>query len=147
MCPHPLHALMNALVTQVRCVETAWLTSLCGCLTCCHLVPTPPRRTNLGFGESAGFACPRGDSPAARTAVITTNNMRSVLDREGTFVTVQAGMTMSDLIAYANSQQLTIPLGIVPGYTDLSVGGLLSTGGHANGPKGANALVGSLYCA
>lgn len=67
--------------------------------------------------------------------------MRNVLDREGTFVTVQAGMTMSDLIAYANSQQLTIPLGTVPAYTDLTVGGLLSTGGHGNGPKGANAVV------
>jgi FAD/FMN-containing dehydrogenase len=50
-------------------------------------------------------------------------------------VTVQAGITMTELIDWANANDLTLPLGTVPSYLDLTIGGLLATGGHAQGPK------------
>lgn len=98
-------------------------------------------RPVLGFGETAGFARPRGPSTLTRTAVIATTDMRRVLGRQGPLVTVQAGITVTELISYANSQQLTLPLGTLPSYNDLTVGGLLAVGGHALGPRGSNMLV------
>lgn len=98
-------------------------------------------RDVLGFTERPGFSCPTDTSPGARTAVLATSSMRRVLSRKGHFVTVQAGMTQTELINYANSQQLTLPLGVLPAYNDLTVGGMLSTGAHAQGPQGSSNLV------
>jgi FAD/FMN-containing dehydrogenase len=95
----------------------------------------------LGFGETAGFACSKGASADTRTGVIATSDMRRVLGRKGCLVTVQAGITLTELKAYANSQQLTLPLGTIPAYGDLTVGGILATGAHRAGPKGASSMV------
>lgn len=98
------------------------------------------------MGERPGFSCPKGpsgsgSSPGTRTAVIATQDMNKVLHRQGRHVTVQAGITMTQLIEYANANQLTVPLGTVPSYLDLTVGGLLAVGAHAQGPKGASNVV------
>jgi hypothetical protein len=58
-----------------------------------------------------------------------------------TDVTVQAGFTLTQLVAYANANSLTLPLGTIPGYLDLTIGGLLATGGHGHGPPGSSNIV------
>lgn len=117
---------------------------MCATLTTTYGFP-PARllvtRAVLGFGESPGYACPKGSSPNTRTAVIATSSMRSVLLRRGVLVTVQAGITQTELREYATSQRLTLPLGSLLGYSDLTVGGVLSVNGHAQGPKGSSCLV------
>jgi FAD/FMN-containing dehydrogenase len=95
------------------------------------------------MGERPGFSCPQIENPgsAASTAVIATQDLNKVLHRDGRFVTVQAGITMTELIDWANANDLTLPLGTVPSYLDLTIGGLLATGGHAQGPKSASNVV------
>ena len=107
----------------------------CNLLGCCEC------RGVLGMGERPGFSCPKGASPDTRTAVVATQNMDRVLRRDGRYLTVQAGITMTALIDYANANQLTLPLGTVPSYLDLTIGGLLAVGGHGQGPKGASNVV------
>lgn len=88
----------------------------------------------MGFGDRSGFACPRGPA-GTHTAAIATQEMRSVLQRPeagSTDVTFQAGATITEVVAFANANSLTLPLGTLPGYSDLTLGGLLSTGGHIN---------------
>lgn len=97
----------------------------------------------MGFGDRSGFACPRGPA-GTRTAAIATQEMRSVLQRPeagSTDVTFQAGATITEVMAFANANSLTLPLGTLPGYSDLTLGGLLSTGGHGQGPPGSSTVV------
>jgi hypothetical protein len=49
--------------------------------------------------------------------------------------TACAGITVAELQRYATSQSLTVPLGAMPGYADLTIGGLLATGAHGFGGK------------
>jgi hypothetical protein len=52
-----------------------------------------------------------------------------------------AGITVAELQRYATSQSLTVPLGAMPGYADLTIGGLLATGAHGFGGKGNSNVV------
>lgn len=92
------------------------------------------------MGERPGFSCPAG-AAATRTAVIATQDMNRVLHRDGPYVTVQAGITMTQLLDDANTRGYSLPPGTVPSYLDLTLGGLLAVGAHAQGPKGASNVV------
>jgi FAD/FMN-containing dehydrogenase len=50
-------------------------------------------------------------------------------------------MTVTELQRYATSQSLTVPLGVMPGYADLTIGGLLATGAHGFGGNGNSNVV------
>jgi FAD/FMN-containing dehydrogenase len=54
-----------------------------------------------------------------------------------------AGITLTELLRYATSHNLTVPLGVMPQYGDLTLGGTLATGAHGLGGRG-NANVVSL---
>jgi hypothetical protein len=41
-----------------------------------------------------------------------------------------AGITVTELLRYATRNNLTVPLGVLPNYADLTIGGLLATGAH-----------------
>lgn len=110
------------------------------CVSCCA-IPCCAHRDNLGFGDRSGFACPKGSIPATRTVAIAMTEMRGVVGRKAASVTVQAGMTLTELLDYATRQSLTVPLGAVPNYKDLTIGGMLATRAHGLGPAGSSAVV------
>ncbi|WIA10633.1 hypothetical protein OEZ85_010815 [Tetradesmus obliquus] len=90
----------------------------------------------LGFHDRSGFACAKGGTSKTKTITLLTQNMRSVLGKNGVNVKVQPGMTVAELQVYATANNLTVPLGTMPGYADLTIGGLVATGAHGFGGKG-----------
>jgi hypothetical protein len=56
-----------------------------------------------------------------------------------------AGITFTELLRFATSQNLTVPLGVTPQYADLTIGGTLASGAHGLGGRG-NANVVSPCC-
>jgi FAD/FMN-containing dehydrogenase len=48
---------------------------------------------------------------------------------------------VTELQRYATRKGLTVPLGVLPGYADLTIGGLFATGAHGFGGKGNSNIV------
>ncbi|KAF6256372.1 hypothetical protein COO60DRAFT_1640790 [Scenedesmus sp. NREL 46B-D3] len=92
----------------------------------------------LGFHDRSGFACAKSSVAGTTTVTLLMQNMRAVLGRSGVRLRVQPGMTVTELQRLATSQNLTVPLGVMPGYADLTIGGLLATGAHGFGGKGSS---------
>jgi FAD/FMN-containing dehydrogenase len=62
-------------------------------------------------------------------------------------VSLHAGITVTELLRYATSNNLTVPLGVLPNYADLTIGGLLATSSHGIGRSGrANVVRLALLC-
>jgi FAD/FMN-containing dehydrogenase len=54
---------------------------------------------------------------------------------------VQAGMTVKQLLEAATEAGMSVPLGVVPAFADLMLGGVLLTGAHGTNFGGASNLV------
>lgn len=89
----------------------------------------------MGFHERAGFACAKGSQPGTGAVSLLMVNMRKVLSRSGATVRMQAGITLTEILRYATSQNLTVPFGAMPQYGDLTLGGTLATGAHGLGGR------------
>jgi hypothetical protein len=59
----------------------------------------------------------------------------------GCAVFLHAGITVTELLRYATRNNLTVPLGVLPNYADLTIGGLLATGAHGIGGSGQANMV------
>jgi FAD/FMN-containing dehydrogenase len=54
---------------------------------------------------------------------------------------VQAGMLITQLLREATAAGMSVPLGSVPAFGDLTLGGVLVTGAHGTGHQATSSLV------
>jgi hypothetical protein len=52
-----------------------------------------------------------------------------------------AGLAVTELLRHTTRNNLTVPLGVLPNYADLTIGGLLATGAHGIGGSGQANMV------
>ncbi|KAF8062634.1 GULLO2 [Scenedesmus sp. PABB004] len=122
------------------------------------------RATHKAFHSTATFPCPGGSwsifpSGAGAAPLLATlhaplppdnvtsvtllqDGMRRVLavDHEAHTVRAQAGMLVSQLLREAEALNMSLPLGSVPAFGDLTLGGVLVTGAHGSGHKAISSL-------
>jgi FAD/FMN-containing dehydrogenase len=55
---------------------------------------------------------------------------------------VQTGMLITQLLKEATAVGMSVPLGSVPAFGDLTLGGVLVTGAHGTGHQAISSLVG-----
>lgn len=88
---------------------------------------------------------PSAIRPASNTTSVTLllDQMNSVLavDAAKQQMRVQPGMFVTKLLQEAASSGLSVPLGSVPAFGDLTLGGVLSTGAHGTGHLTTSSLV------
>ncbi len=116
------------------------------------------RATHSKFHGTTAFNCPAGSAnifrpeDGNRTAFgaapdlsvgVLLNGMNRLLavDPENHRLTVQAGMTVKQLLEVATANGMSVPLGAVPAFADLMVGGVLLTGAHGSNYGGRSNLV------
>lgn len=63
------------------------------------------------------------------------------VDQKARRLRVQAGMTIKQLLEAATKHGMGVPLGSVPAFADLTLGGVLLTGAHGSNFKGRHSLV------
>lgn len=84
-------------------------------------------------------------SPASNVTSVTLllDSMNKVLsvDKAANQMRVQAGMLVTHLLEEATAQGLSVPLGAVPAFGDLTLGGVLVTGAHGSGHLSTSCLV------
>eukprot|EP00879_Flechtneria_rotunda_P021038 GHRR01022162.1.p1 GENE.GHRR01022162.1~~GHRR01022162.1.p1 ORF type:complete len:385 (+),score=112.10 GHRR01022162.1:332-1486(+) len=117
------------------------------------------RATHSAFHSSASFPCPgpkfsvfppitkntpwpspdadKGSPAATNTTSVSLllDNMSRVLsvDHAKYQMRVQAGMLLSSMLKEASSANMSVPLGCLPSFGDLTLGGVLATGAHGTG--------------
>lgn len=136
------------------------------CLCCTHL-----HDTCRAFHSTAPFTCPGGSlrthpnwenkpvpdplsaAAAPSSAVSPASNVTSVsflldsmnkvlaVDPAAKQMRVQAGMLITQLLKEATAAGMSVPLGSVPAFGDLTLGGVLVTGAHGTGHKATSSLV------
>lgn len=88
---------------------------------------------------------PPAVSPASNVTSVTLllDNMNRVLgvDKNKLQMRVQAGLFVTQLLAEAGASGMSVPLGSVPAFGDLTLGGVLATGGHGTGHLTTSCLV------
>lgn len=89
-------------------------------------------------------------TPASNVTSVTLllQNMSKVLavDKAGYRMRVQAGMLVTQLLKEATAAGMSVPLGAVPAFGDLSLGGVLATGAHGTGLGATSSLVSAAGC-
>lgn len=92
--------------------------------------------------QSAGHQQP-GNSSSTATVTLLLHNMNKLLavDLDKHQVRVQAGMLVTQLLEEASRLNMSVPLGAVPAFGDLTLGGVLATGAHGTGYRGTSTLV------
>lgn len=84
-------------------------------------------------------------SPASNVTTVTflQDSMNKVLsvDKAAFQMRVQAGMLVTALLQEASAQGMSVPLGSVPAFGDLTLGGVLVTGAHGTGHLTTSCLV------
>lgn len=117
------------------------------------------------FHSTASFPCPgpmysiypsgSGDQPLLittniapgptnyTTVTLLLDNMTNVLtvDPDSNRIRVQAGMMVTRLLKEAAKVNMSVPLGSVPAFGDLTLGGVLVTGAHGSGHLATSTLV------
>lgn len=63
------------------------------------------------------------------------------MDKAAFQMRVQAGMLVTALLQEASAQGMSVPLGSVPAFGDLTLGGVLVTGAHGTGHLTTSCLV------
>lgn len=63
------------------------------------------------------------------------------VDQGSSLMRVQAGMTVKQLLAEATRAGMSVPLGAVPAFADLMLGGVLLTGAHGSAFRGRSHVV------
>ncbi|KAG0600278.1 hypothetical protein M758_11G021100 [Ceratodon purpureus] len=114
--------------------------------------PVKVRATRPGLHSAAGFACagrrastklefnattnpPHNNSSTVTAISLLLHRMNRVVDfnREQNLLTVEAGMTIQDLLDAATSHNLSVPAGALSIYANLTVGGVISASAHGSG--------------
>lgn len=114
------------------------------------------------FHSTASFPCPSHNYdvyPAGKHPLLTSqhiaaprnlttvslllDNMTRVLaiDHKKYQIRVQAGMFATQLLAEAAKANMSCPLGAIPAFGDLTLGGVLVTGAHGSGHKTTSSVV------
>lgn len=117
------------------------------------------RATRRGFHSSAGFVCPgrRGSSKpefhptihsSATSVTVLMHLMNRVVavDPDRKRMTVEAGMTLMELVNAAEANAMSVPAGAVSIYANLTVGGVILASAHGSG-LGAVSSLGDLVTA
>lgn len=118
--------------------------------------------TCRNFHSSASFPCPsqtydvypassnpllvshHTSAPKDVTSVsLLLDNMTQVLsvDHDSNQMRVQTGMFITQLLQEAGKANMSCPLGSVPAFGDLTLGGVLATGAHGSGHLATSSLV------
>lgn len=94
---------------------------------------------------SAAAPAPSAITPASNITSVTLllDNMTRVLsvDKAANQMRVQAGMLITQLLKEATAAGMSVPLGTVPAFGDLTLGGVLVTGAHGTGHQATSSLV------
>ncbi|GBF95589.1 FAD FMN-containing dehydrogenase [Raphidocelis subcapitata] len=100
----------------------------------------PSNTTNI-FTPEAGSRPAFGAGPDLSVGVLL-GGMDRVLSTDPAIHTmrVQAGMTVRQLLEAATAAGMSVPLGTVPAFADLMLGGVLLTGAHGSNYKGKSNL-------
>ncbi|KAF6262091.1 hypothetical protein COO60DRAFT_690109 [Scenedesmus sp. NREL 46B-D3] len=122
------------------------------------------RASHKAFHSSSSFPCPGGkysaypegpdshpllptsdstQSPANTTTVtLLLDNMTSVLkvNAQKHRIRVQSGMMITQLLQEVAKANMSLPLGAVPAFGDLTLGGVLVTGAHGSGHLATGSL-------
>jgi FAD/FMN-containing dehydrogenase len=82
-------------------------------------------------------------APNTTSLALLTDYMNSVLtvDSARHRLRVQAGMLVTKLMKEAANLNMSLPLGSIPAFADLTLGGVLSTGAHGSGLNTTSSLV------
>lgn len=124
--------------------------------------PVKIRATRRGFHSSAGFVCSgsRGSSKkqyaetdassgketdsraASFTVLLHLMNRVVAVDVERYRLTVEAGMTLLELVNAAEAHDMSVPAGALSIYSNLTVGGVIMASGHGSGGSLGNLVVG-----
>lgn len=113
--------------------------------------PVKIRATRAGFHSSSGFVCPgKRDSskeafkrtelapspqhhPDSISKLLHLMNRVVSVDPEHHQLTIEAGMTVLDLANAAEANNMSIRAGAFPVYSNLTVGGIITTSAHGSG--------------
>lgn len=94
---------------------------------------------------SAAAPTPLAISPASNVTTVTLlqDNMNKLLsvDKAAYQMRVQTGMLVTQLLKEATAAGMSVPLGSVPAFGDLTLGGVLVTGAHGTGHLTTSSLV------
>lgn len=94
---------------------------------------------------SAAAPTPLAISPASNVTTVTLlqDNMNKLLsvDKAAYQMRVQTGMLVTQLLKEATASGMSVPLGSVPAFGDLTLGGVLVTGAHGTGHLTTSSLV------
>jgi FAD/FMN-containing dehydrogenase len=116
------------------------------------------RASHRNFHSTSPFTCPgkssnmyattgadtsNSSTASTRTVTLLLDNMTNVLlvDKEKRLVRAQAGMFISKLLKVAGDNEMSVPLGSIPQFGDLTLGGVLLTGAHGSGLNKTSSLV------
>lgn len=122
--------------------------------------PVKIRASRRGFHSTAGFVCPgtRGstkleadasienevdDGVTSITLLLHLMNHVVAVDAEQHQLTVEAGMTLFDLVEAAEAHNMSVIAGALSIYGNLTVGGVISASAHGSG-RGATCSLGDL---
>lgn len=122
--------------------------------------PVKIRATRRGFHSSAGFVCPgrRGSSKPEFHPIHSSSDATSVtvlmhlmnrvvaVDPDRKRMTVEAGMTLMELVNAAEANAMSVPAGALSIYANLTVGGVILASAHGSG-LGAVSSLGDLVTA
>ncbi|CAM6121955.1 unnamed protein product [Calypogeia fissa] len=127
-----------------------------------HQYPLKIRASHRGFHCTNGFVCPGETYDAklvkAQNKALNSKKISSILsvtlllhrmnsvveaDHESHQLTVEAGMTLHNLADAAVRNGMSIPVGVLPVYGNLTVGGVLATSAHGTG-AGVDSSLGDL---
>jgi FAD/FMN-containing dehydrogenase len=90
-------------------------------------------------------AAPAAISPTSNVTTVSLllDHMSGVLavDASKQQMRVQAGMLITKLLQEAAAAGLSVPLGSIPAFGDLTLGGVLVTGAHGTGHRATSQLV------
>lgn len=84
---------------------------------------------------AAAAAAPTTSAAAPSTVAVLIDDLTEVLsvDRSTYQITVQAGLRIDQLLKWADANQMSIDRGAISSYAELSIAGVLATGGHGTG--------------
>lgn len=101
------------------------------------LVPVAAFAASSGSGSGGGGSSkPPARSEAAPTLVaVLLDGMKRVVsvDRAARRATVEAGLRVDELLAWAEASGFSLERGAPSTYAELTIGGVLATGGHGTG--------------
>jgi hypothetical protein len=101
----------------------------------------PSNTTNI-FTPEAGSRPAFGAAPDLSVGVLLGGMDRVLWADPATHtLRVQAGMTVRQLLEAATAANMSVPLGTVPAFADLMLGGVLLTGAHGSNYRGKSNLV------